>query len=43
MLSAELHLNNEDFGRLLASFRWAYALVHVPAGFLVDRIPARAI
>jgi MFS transporter, ACS family, hexuronate transporter len=43
MLSAELHLNNEEFGRLLASFRWAYALVHVPAGFLVDRIPVRAI
>jgi MFS transporter, ACS family, hexuronate transporter len=43
IISAELHLNNEEFGRLLASFRWAYAFVHVPAGFLVDRIPVRAI
>ena len=41
MICDEFHLNNEQFGQLAASFRWAYALTHVPAGFMADRLPIR--
>jgi ACS family hexuronate transporter-like MFS transporter len=43
MILSDLHLNNEEFGRLLAAFRWAYALAHIPAGFLADRFVIRSI
>jgi ACS family hexuronate transporter-like MFS transporter len=39
----EFHINNEQFGGLLAAFRWAYALAHVPAGFLADRCSLRPL
>jgi MFS transporter, ACS family, hexuronate transporter len=41
MISEELGLSNEQYGQLVAAFRWTYALVHVPAGFLADRVPLR--
>lgn len=37
----EFRINNEQFGGLLAAFRWTYALAHVPAGFIADRFPLR--
>ncbi|HEX3720626.1 MAG TPA: MFS transporter [Verrucomicrobiae bacterium] len=37
----EFRINNEQFGNLLAAFRWTYALAHVPAGFIADRFPLR--
>jgi ACS family hexuronate transporter-like MFS transporter len=37
----ELQLSDEQYGQLLAAFRWAYALMHVVAGFLADRFPLR--
>ena len=40
-IMAEFHINNEAFGKLLAAFRWCYALMHVPAGFLADRYSLR--
>ncbi len=43
MLAAEFNLTNEQFGRLLAAFRWAYAMSHIPAGFLADHFPIRPI
>jgi ACS family hexuronate transporter-like MFS transporter len=41
MISEELDLSNEQYGQLVAAFRWSYAIVHVPAGFLADRVPLR--
>ncbi len=38
----EFHINNEEYGDLLAAFRWTYALMHVPAGFIADRFPLRS-
>jgi MFS transporter, ACS family, hexuronate transporter len=40
-ITGEFHMNNEQFGQLLAAFRWAYALMHVPAGIVADRFPIR--
>jgi ACS family hexuronate transporter-like MFS transporter len=41
MISEDLHLSNEQYGDLVSAFRWTYALFHVPAGFLADRVPLR--
>ncbi len=41
MVCGELHLNDEQYGQLLAAFRWTYALTHVAAGFMADRLPLR--
>jgi ACS family hexuronate transporter-like MFS transporter len=40
-ICAEFHLNDEQYGRLLAAFRWAYALMQIPAGLMVDHLPLR--
>ncbi len=37
----EFDLNNEQYGDLVASFRWAYALMQLPAGIMADRLPLR--
>jgi sugar phosphate permease len=39
----ELHLNNEQFGWVLASFALAYALFEIPSGILGDKIGPRAV
>ncbi len=41
MVRDEFHLNDEQYGELLAAFRWAYALMQVPAGLMADRLPLR--
>ena len=41
MICQEFQLSNEDYGKLVAAFRWAYAIVHVPAGFIADRFSLR--
>src|SRR5205823_5695222 len=41
LISDEFGLSNEDYGRLQAAFRWAYAVVHVPAGFVADGFSVR--
>ena len=41
MVRDEFHLNDEQYGQLLAAFRWAYALMQVPAGLMADRLPLR--
>jgi len=42
-VKADLHLNNEQFGWVLASFALAYALFEIPSGALGDRIGPRAV
>lgn len=41
MICKEFHFNNEQYGQLVAAFRWAYAVTHIPAGFMADRLPIR--
>ncbi len=40
-ISSEFHLNGEQYGQLLAAFRWAYGLMQIPAGLMADRLPLR--
>jgi ACS family glucarate transporter-like MFS transporter len=42
-IKAEFHLNNEQFGWVLAAFSLAYALFEFPTGILGDRIGQRAV
>jgi MFS family permease len=37
MVADELHLDSEQLGRLFSAFFWTYALLQIPAGWLVDR------
>ena len=37
----EFLLNDEQYGELLAAFRWAYGLMQIPAGLMADRLPLR--
>src|SRR5215813_9241045 len=37
MVADELKLDSEQLGRLFSAFFWTYALLQVPAGWLVDR------
>jgi ACS family hexuronate transporter-like MFS transporter len=41
LIKEEFQLNDEQYGELLSAFRWAYAALHVPAGYLVDRFSVR--
>lgn len=40
-ISQEFGLNNQQYGELLASFRWTYALMQLPAGMMADRFSLR--
>jgi len=42
-IKSAFHLNNEQFGWVLASFALAYALFEIPSGMLGDRIGAKAV
>lgn len=42
-IMTDLRLNNEQFGELLAAFRWTYALMHLATGFMADRYPLRIL
>jgi len=42
-LKTDLHLNNEQFGWVLAAFALAYALFEIPSGMLGDRIGPRTV
>jgi MFS family permease len=37
MVADELHLDAEQLGRLFSAFFWTYAMLQIPAGWLVDR------
>lgn len=42
-IKADLHLNNEKFGWVLAAFALAYAVFEIPSGMLGDRIGPRKV
>jgi len=42
-IKSEFHLDNEQFGWVVASFALAYALFEIPSGILGDRIGPRAV
>lgn len=42
-MKSDLHLNNEQFGWVLAAFALAYAVFEIPSGMLGDRIGPRKI
>ncbi len=42
-ITEEFSLSNEEFGRLLSAFRWAYAIAQIPAGYLADRFDVRIV
>src|SRR6185369_16766406 len=42
-LKSDLHLSNEQFGWVLASFALAYAIFEIPSGLLGDRIGPRKV
>jgi len=42
-IKSELHLNNEQFGWVLAAFALAYAIFEIPSGMLGDRIGPRKV
>jgi len=41
MICKEFNLSNEQYGELVAAFRWAYAFTHIPAGWIADHLPIR--
>ena len=41
MICGEFELSNEEYGMLVAGFRWTYAIAQVPAGFIADRFSLR--
>jgi len=43
LFTKEFNMSDEQYGQLLSAFRWAYAALHVPAGFIVDRFPVRIV
>ena len=40
-ICAEFNLNGEQFGQVLAAFRWTYGLMQIPAGLMADHLPLR--
>jgi ACS family hexuronate transporter-like MFS transporter len=40
-IKREFQLSDEQYGQLLSAFRWSYAALLVPAGFLADRLAVR--
>jgi ACS family hexuronate transporter-like MFS transporter len=43
LLKEEFGLTQEQYGELLSAFRWTYAALLVPAGFLADRLAVRLL
>jgi MFS family permease len=43
LIQHDLHLNNEQFGRLFSAFFWVYALIQVPVGALAERYGAARV
>ena len=43
LLSKDLELNSVQMGLILSAFGWAYALLQIPGGWLVDRISPRVL
>lgn len=41
LIQTELHISNTQLGTLLSAFFWTYALMQIPAGWLVDRFDVK--
>jgi MFS transporter, ACS family, D-galactonate transporter len=41
LIKTELHISNTQLGTLLSAFFWTYALMQIPAGWLVDRFDVK--
>jgi MFS family permease len=41
MIKGELHISDLQLGALLSAFFWTYALMQIPAGWLVDRLDVK--
>lgn len=42
-IAKDLHISNTDMGVVLSAFVWPYAVMNLPAGWLVDRLGPRVI
>ena len=43
LIQADLHLGNEQLGRLFSAFFWIYAFIQIPVGWLAERYGAHRI
>jgi MFS family permease len=43
LIQHDLHLTNEQLGRLFSAFFWVYALIQIPVGWLAERYGAHRI
>src|SRR5659263_56017 len=41
MFSKELHLSSVQLGLIFSAFGWAYAILQIPGGMLLDRLGSR--
>lgn len=41
LIGEEFQFSDEQYGVLVSAFRWSYAALHVPAGYIVDRFSVR--
>ena len=41
LIKDELHISGSQLGTLLSAFFWIYALMQMPAGWLVDRFDVK--
>jgi predicted MFS family arabinose efflux permease len=43
VLRQDFHLNCTDLGLMVGSYYWAYALLQIPCGYIIDKIGARKV
>jgi len=43
MIKDDFGLDNQQWGELLSAFRWTYAIMQIPAGYLADRFSVRIV
>jgi MFS family permease len=43
LIQHDLHLTNEQLGRLFSAFFWVYALIQIPVGWLAERYGAHRV
>ena len=43
LIQHDLHLDNEEVGRLLSAFFWVYAFIQIPVGWLAERYGAHKV
>ncbi|MFH1921761.1 MAG: MFS transporter [Planctomycetota bacterium] len=43
LIKKDFDLDNEQWGQLLSAFRWTYAIMQIPAGYLADLFSVRIV